>query len=235
MATIEDVFKQLEAGNRQRILAFGSSNTERYLPGMHWFDCVELAIRQRFGRVHSCLNAGIGGDTTRDLLRRFEQDAAIFQPHAVFITIGGNDANPARDLSEQEFRDNLLELHQRFSAMNCAVIFQTYYAFNGYGKGAVPFLDRFYVNMQIVREVAAQTQSRLIDHLARWEPFRQKHPEYYIQLMRDPKHVTPAGNMVLGLDIAHALGLPLGEENPDLWSFAKQCLVLMDAAEQAQA
>ena len=27
-----------------RIVAFGSSNTERFITGTHWFDCLDLAI-----------------------------------------------------------------------------------------------------------------------------------------------------------------------------------------------
>jgi CheY-like chemotaxis protein len=121
---------RFEARLKTRILAFGSSNTERFLPGMHWFDVFDLALQNRIGRIHQCLNTGIGGHTTRDLLARFEEDTAFFKPHLVFITVGGNDSNPDRKITPDEFEANLVELHRRISSWGCAVVFQTYYAVN---------------------------------------------------------------------------------------------------------
>ena len=119
---------RLRAGQKTRFLAFGSSNTERILPGMHWFDVFDLAVGNTYGRIHHCINTGIGGHTSKDLLDRFEEDAAFYKPHMVFITVGGNDSNPDRKLSEEQFTYNLQELHRRFWRMGTAVVFQTYYA-----------------------------------------------------------------------------------------------------------
>ncbi len=65
--------------------------------------------------------------------------------------------------------------------------------------------------MQIVRDVAANTGSGLIDHLIRWEPLRLGHPKKYLSLMRDPGHVNELGNMVLRLDLNRVFGLRLDE------------------------
>lgn len=37
-AVIEAMQARFRAGLKTRVLAFGSSNTEHFLPGMHWFD-----------------------------------------------------------------------------------------------------------------------------------------------------------------------------------------------------
>ena len=42
--------KMLSKGEFIRVVAFGASNTQRYMPGMHWFDCVEMGFKNRFGR-----------------------------------------------------------------------------------------------------------------------------------------------------------------------------------------
>ena len=75
---IKDFIEGFSNKKRSRILSFGSSNTERYLPGLHWFDCFELALKQKYGRIHTCINTGLSGDTSRGLLERFEDDAAFF-------------------------------------------------------------------------------------------------------------------------------------------------------------
>lgn len=231
MNRFTDVIANLKRGRTQRVLAFGSSNTARKLYGLHWFDCLDLAIAHQLGRNHRFINTGIGGNTTGQLLDRFDEDAALFKPHAVFITIGGNDANPARDISLAQFRTNLLELHSRFVQLNCAVIFQTYYAPNTYSASDPGRQALFPQYMQAVRDVAAETDSELIDHLARWEPLRDHYPAYYIQLMRDQMHVNDLGNMVIGLDLARRYDLPLGLEAQEQWSFPKQCQALMDSLE----
>lgn len=41
---------------------------------------------------HTLINAGVGGNTVINLLRRFETDVLPHAPDAVFILIGGNDA-----------------------------------------------------------------------------------------------------------------------------------------------
>jgi len=77
---------------------------------------------------------------------------------------------------------------------------QTYYSFD------MEFVEadhgaKFLDFMQIVREVAADTGTPLVDHLARWEPLRAAHLEDYRRLMSDPCHVNALGNMVMGLDL----------------------------------
>ena len=44
---------RFKAGLKTRILAFGSSNTERLVPGMHWFDVFDLAVHNTYGCIHT--------------------------------------------------------------------------------------------------------------------------------------------------------------------------------------
>jgi len=231
---MSDVIKNLidgfTAGKRSRILAFGSSNTERYLPDSHWFDCFELAIRQEYGRIHTCINTGISGDTSRGLLERFEDDATLYKPQLVFITIGGNDGNPEKNIDAVEFRANLKELHRRFAAMDCGVVFQTYYAPNP-DDCESERLKNIYEYMDIVRETAAETDSMLIDHMVRWERLRLKHHDIYINLMRDGLHVNQDGNKVMGVDIARHFGIDLGKSEISNWDKSLEIQKIMDDLE----
>ena len=132
---METILQRFAAEQRTRIVAFGSSNTERRIHGLHWFDWLDLGIKQTYGRVHHCINAGLGGDTSRGLLQRFDEDVALYQPHVVFITIGGNDAKPDSGIDAVEFRRNLRQLQSRIRFLDAAVVFQTYYSADVVGLG----------------------------------------------------------------------------------------------------
>jgi lysophospholipase L1-like esterase len=219
--SLDPVLQRLRAGTRTRIVAFGSSNTERRIEGLHWFDWLDLALAQTYGRGHHCINAGLGGDTSRGLLARFEEDVALYGPHVVFVTIGGNDAKPDSGLDGAAFRANLLALDGRIRALNATPIFQTYYAADTEALGS-EHGPRFLAFMEIVREIAEATGTPLIDHHRRWEPVRHRHPDLYRTLMLDALHVNALGNMVMGLDLMRAFhaGLDPAQQStcvPALW------------------
>ena len=224
---IKDFIKGFSSEKRSRILAFGSSNTERYLPGLHWFDCFELAVKQKYGRVHTCINTGLSGDTSRGLLERFEADAAFFKPQLVFITIGGNDCNPEKDLDIIEFRANLKFLYRSFAALDCGVIFQTYYSPDPDDCEAER-LNSFYEYTDVVREIAEETDSELIDHLFRWEKLRINYNDLYKSLMLNGFHTNTKGNKVMGVDIARQFDIDLNKSELDSWEEALAVQKLMD-------
>lgn len=210
---LASIIQRLHTESLTRLVAFGSSNTERaeHCEGAHnWFDWLDVGLRHRYGRVHHCINVGISGETTRELLSRFERDVAFYQPAAVIVTIGGNDSNPDRDMSAGEFRDNLIEIVGRLLALpDCVPILQTYYSFDGEhieAQHATQFLEF----MQIVRDVATLQSVPLLDNLPRWEALRANDVAAFRQLMRDPCHVNALGHAVWGLDVCRAFRAPLG-------------------------
>lgn len=212
-----------------RVLMYGSSNTEHINSGMHWAEVFDLVLRNNYGRPHRTINCGIGGDTSRGLLNRFSYDAELYKPQLAFITIGGNDCNPANEISPDQFQNNLFELHKRFTAMNCLVFYQTYYAADLSRIMDRSYYDNFMDYMQIVREVAAETGAGLIDHNKRWERFRVAHPAKYKTLMRDAMHLNYRGNMVMGLDMGRKFGLEV--EHGDamgFWDETFEVLEMMD-------
>ncbi|MCJ7550842.1 MAG: SGNH/GDSL hydrolase family protein [Anaerolineae bacterium] len=206
--TLDTIRQRLQSEPRTRIVAFGSSNTERRIHGLHWFDWLDLGIKHTYGRVHHFINTGIGGDTTRGLLDRFDEDVARYEPHAVFVTIGGNDSNPDAGIDAATYRANLLTLCEGIRALAAVPILQTYYAADVEDLGPVQG-PRFLQYMQIVRDVSAETDSPLVDHHRRWEPLRLQHPDLYQALMLDALHVNALGNMVMGMDLLRAFDVRL--------------------------
>lgn len=195
-----------------RIVAFGSSNTERagHSAGCYnWFDWFDLAIRQAHGRIHHAINVGVCGETTRHLLGRFDRDVVAYAPHLVLVTIGGNDSNPQHAMGPEEFRGNLEALMGRLRELpDCTPVLQTYYSCDLDRMDPV-HAGNFTDYMRIVRETAGRTGVWLVDNLARWERLRLSDAATYARLMRDPMHVTPLGNLLWGLDLARAFGVPL--------------------------
>jgi lysophospholipase L1-like esterase len=229
--SLKQLRQRLITEPRTRLVAFGSSNTDRRIHGLHWFDWLDLGIKQTLGRVHTCINTGVGGDTTRELLARFDEDVARYAPHAVFVTIGGNDANPDKALDAATYRANLLVLCEMIRDLGAVPILQTYYAADIPALGPVHG-PRFQENMQIIRDVAAEIAAPLIDHHRRWEPLRLRHPDLYHALMLDALHVRPLGNALMGLDLLRTFDLHLDAHAEAHVTPARAYQALLDSLEE---
>lgn len=216
-----------------RIVALGSSNTELayHSDGHHnWFGWLDVGLRDRFGRVHHAINAGVSGETSRDMLARFERDVAHYQPHVVIITTGGNDCSPEHGLPTHEFEGNLRTLIARCRAIDdCLVVMQTYYSFDLEAMADESArARRFPEYMESVREVAASDEAILLDHLVRWERLRLQNYTTYRGLMRDRMHLNPLGNMLLGLDVLRHFGVEVTGETAEQCAQALGVQALMD-------
>ena len=234
------IFERIAEGKVVHVVALGSSNTEHFMVGAHWFDYVGMGLMHKYRKwtedrlsvatTALCLNAGTSNHTTGELLARFDRDVAPFKPDLVIVTAGINDANPARNVSQEQYRRNLEELRRRVNSLDGDVLFQTYYACDmerlaekhpGWAANYMPYTD-------IVREVAG---NYLHDNFTRWERLRKYDVNTFRLLMRDPLHLNPIGNAVIGLDLVRALDLKLPDENlPWICGgvFARECMDLLE-------
>lgn len=84
--------------DEHRVVFYGSSSIDRW------------NLAKDFPR-YSCLNRGIGGEHTRDMVRRFRQDVRALEPAALILFLGsGNDFWPDNRYSIAETKSNLLRL-----------------------------------------------------------------------------------------------------------------------------
>ncbi|NRA36701.1 MAG: SGNH/GDSL hydrolase family protein [Planctomycetes bacterium] len=200
----------LEAQNPCRIVALGSSNTERagHAEGRYnWFDWLDVALRMHYGRIHHSINVGMSGETSSQLIARFDTAVTVYQPHIVLLTVGGNDSNPEKNMGPGKFKSQLTQLVEDIRKPNNALcILQTYYSAVEEEMDPVYF-KQFHNYMQIIRDVAAATDAPLIDNLQRWERLRKHDKNLHKSLMRDAMHVKPLGNMLWGLDVARHFGV----------------------------
>lgn len=221
-----------------RIVAIGSSNTAKgyHCDGQYnWFDWLDVGLSQWWGRKHITINAGVSGQTCRQCLDRFDRDVALFQPHVVLVTVGGNDADPGKQISPAQFRKDLTEMVDRIEAIpQCVAVLQTYYSFDiermtGEEGGRARLFPAY---MQIVRTVAGDKGVVLIDQLSRWERLRTSDPATYRACMRDLLHLSPLGHQVFGLAVLRFFASGLDKEIKEMCKPAYAIEARMDALEQ---
>lgn len=208
-----------------RVVAFGSSNTDLrwHAEGrLNWVCWLECALRHGVGHHVSVTNAGISGESSAELLVRFDRDVVPHVPAAVIVTIGGNDQ---RTLTLDEYRANLVQLVERIRAIKAEPVFQTYYAFLDHEIAEAG--ERFHHYMQTMREVAGERTVPLIDQHAWFVPWYRAEPQAYARIMRDGMHVNPLGNLLMGILCIRSFGLSDPEIPPDLKDPAAQALARM--------
>lgn len=201
---------RLYAMEKTRIVGFGSSNTEccynhAYVPG--WLNWVDFGLRKIFGRYFTVINSGVSGQTSSQLISRFDDDVELYKPHLVFLTVGGNDSNPSNNLSSNLFHDNLIEIIKRCKNLsNCEVILQTYYC-PLLDKIPSDYAQRFCQYMNIIGDVAQETNTEFFNHLPQWKKLQEKIglETYEKELMDDPMHLSALGNQLWAYNILERL------------------------------
>ena len=189
-----------------RIVVFGASNTERYMPGMHWSDVLEVGIRNKFGRKFHIINAGVSGHNTREGLARFERDVASFVPDIVVITFAGNDCNPnpPKFVPEDEFNANMDLIISRIRNIGAIPILQTYYKMD-YANMEPKRAELAQRYMTLVREAAARNDVFLVDQFKYFDAVPRDVLLY--KLLLNPMHVNEYGNTFIGVNLLHHLGI----------------------------
>ena len=193
--------ERFQSAEHFRIVLFGASNTERYMPGIHWSDVLETSMRMKFGRKFQIINSGVSGNNTRHALNRFDRDVALFQPDLVIVTFGGNDREQeAKDryIPEEEYRENLRQIVRKIHALGALCVLQTYYKMDLEAMEK-PYAERFVRNMQIVRELAEEESCHLVDQYALFDKVDPLIHRY--KLMLNPCHTNENGNILIGLEL----------------------------------
>jgi lysophospholipase L1-like esterase len=164
-------------------------------------------IGARLGRP--VLNAGVGGDNTRDLLARLERDVLRHRPRAVLVMAGLNDAArvdaaPGGGIVErdgprvpvEEYARNLAAIVQRGKAAGARLILLTpnpmtrryryqearFYQDNDINDGVAPYAEA-------MRRVARTSGACLVDVFADWV-----HRRTHTGWLPDGLHPNAAGH-----------------------------------------
>lgn len=93
-----------------RILCYGDSNTDGPDQGS-WPEVLQEVLNQHrtpAGRRYEVVNAGVGGYSSYQGLRRFQQDEEIYQADLVIVSFGWNDVASAVGHADHEFQTSWL-------------------------------------------------------------------------------------------------------------------------------
>ncbi len=125
--------KKLIKGEKTTIVAFGDSVTAGYFKSGDEFHSERddsAVYHQVLGQklrniVPNCnlevINAGVGGETSGQGLKRFESDVAAKKPDLCIVCWGLNDSNGV----VENYKANLTETFKRLQDLGCDIVFMT--------------------------------------------------------------------------------------------------------------
>ena len=204
MNDFSGVIARLKDQPEIRIVLFGASNTDRYMPGIHWGDVLHLGLRYKYGKPLWVINSGSNGNNTREALARFDRDVKSFSPDIVIVTLGGNDCDPRPEkfVPEVEYRRNLRKIAGEIRNSGGIPVFQTYYLMDT--EAMTPEWKSGYLNnMDIIRDEAAANNWPLVDQMAVFSKLEDW--EFRYKYMLNPMHVNENGNILIGLELLRHL------------------------------
>ena len=190
-----------------RIVAFGDSITQGKIgidPSQNW-----LRILQReLGDGVVTFNAGVGGNSAREAMARFETDVLARRPDVLLVEFGGNNHDPwnsARRVDDAEFVRHLETLRSRLPA-GCRAFAVTFPPvvddWHAYGHHEL-FPDGLDAAMdgqrEILRRFARESGWPVIDLYAILKDRRRE------VVLRDGVHLNPAGQRAFADAVRAAL------------------------------
>ena len=205
-----EALERFEKSTHFTVVLFGASNTERYMPVLHWGDVLETGLRLKFGRKFHVINSGVCGNNTRDALARFDRDVSAFRPDAVIVTLGGNDCNPKpeKHVPDAEFSANLDEIVSKTRALGALPVLQTYYKMDLAAMDPVRAED-FLRKMELVRQTAERDKVFLVDQYRLFDRVPEETLRY--KLLLNPMHVNEFGNILIGVFLLRHFGIDAAE------------------------
>ncbi|MCB1205224.1 MAG: exo-alpha-sialidase [Verrucomicrobiae bacterium] len=201
------------------IWLFGDSTTAHRPGAVKRVTSVRLdEALQSIGSSLSVYNAGVGGNTTRDGLKRFERDVLVHRPRIVVISFGINDAAvdvwkdpPAKGsrVPAGEYRENLATLAELAGKAGAKVVFMTPNPLRWSSKtrdlyGKPPYDperdDGFDLVLEsyreAMREMAGERNLPLLDVPPVWEAALAGKPGQIDDLLLDGMHPNDRGHEI---------------------------------------
>ena len=192
-----------------RIVAFGDSITEGraggITPEQNWL----TLLSKKLGGDFEFFNAGVGGNSAREAMARFERDVLSRNPDVVLLEFGGNNHDPAperkaRRVSDQEFR-SLLEKFKAGLPAKCQVVMITFPPIISEQHQYFPRVpggkvdEELHPQRQIVRDFAAENGYPLLDL------YKEIYPRRHELIFPDGVHLNVAGQVFFAEKVARTL------------------------------
>lgn len=158
--------------------------------GRSWVEHVHERVRWQLDRLRDVvINTGMSGWTTPQVLGEFDSLVARFEPSVVSLSLGMNDVQ-AGSRGREDFRDSIRRLVLASRELGAQVVLHTptLASSDAPGRADLP------AYADIVRTVAAEEQTVLVDHAKDWTAnFGQGEPDEWLD--DDPCHPNAAGHL----------------------------------------
>ena len=186
-----------------RVVAFGDSITQGVI-GIRLEENWLRLLQVEMGDGYRMFNAGIGGNSAREAMARFERDVLSRAPDVVLIEFGGNNNDPHRPerrVGDDEFRRHLRTFRDGLPK-SCKVVAITFpplkeewhRRYLGVSEGApkevYPGNAGLDSQRQILRDFARESGWPVVDL---YEIMKDRHERL---VLRDGVHLNPEGQKV---------------------------------------
>ena len=156
------------------------------------------------------VNAGVGGNTSRDLLARWEQDVLAKKPDVVFCMIGINDVWRHFDVFEkedyyvslEEYERNLEQMAESADNVREFVFVSPFFM---EGNGADPMRQMTERYAAVMKKVADRRGLRFVDMQAAFDIFLQHRSG--ISISWDRVHPGDTGSMIIARRLLEEMGV----------------------------
>jgi len=153
--------------------------------------------------------AGVGGNTTRDMLARLEKDVISKKPTWVTVNSGINDSG--KKITVEEFSSNLREIVERSLQAGIKVILMTTTIGGGENLESKSSLERLHYCYEF-KKLAKEKGLILVDLNAMMSnallAIREREPAKGLKLTFDGTHLNGLGNQLIATEILRTLNVP---------------------------
>lgn len=193
-ASLEDVFKKLKAGEKQTVVAYGTSLTAAGA----WVPLMQQWFEEKFPGQVTVINSGGPGQHSDWGVAQLEQKVLAHSPNLVFVEFSYNDAHQRFQLTPEHCRKNLETIVETIQGTGAAIVLQTMNApwDPPEGKGMKdsatnrPELETFNDNY---RAVARARNLPLVDNYPDWLAIKETNFPRYQALVPDGSHPNKNG------------------------------------------
>lgn len=169
----------------------GRSDLVHYLKFSHIVDCM---IEARWGAGKAVVvNRGIGGNTTTDVLKRFQTDVLDEHPDLVVLLISGNDAN--LKTPQEVTRANLKEIVTRLHGVGSKVLLLQYHMLPNPQNPEKAWVH-LPANNGLIAEVAAETGCPVLNMAPLMQAALGTHAVTELVNEADGVHLNSGGELV---------------------------------------
>lgn len=190
-----------------KIVAFGDSITKGSSGNIQKEEHYLTLLENKLGEGFTLINAGVGGNSAREAMARYERDVLVHDPDLIMLEFGGNNHDiwePERRVSDEEFKEHL-QVFKKKLPPGCKVLVMTFppiiseqhvYSKDHPGKDVDGELNS---QRQIVRDFAKENDYYLFDL------YKLMYEDRYKLLLPDGVHHNKAGHAFMAEKLYEAL------------------------------